>query len=129
MMSLLRKKRRARHPSELPPTGRGWIEGTTDASINEGTFSAFDEALRFYPVAGEVRTIGWQGVAWACVESLTTVLPEVIEAHPWVFGSPSDANLVTGCLFWSEPFVIATTSDHPASKWIATLRRAGVEIR
>jgi hypothetical protein len=129
-MALFRKKRRGRHPSALPPTGRGWIEGAlTDASINEGTFSAFDEALRFYPIAGEVRTIGWQGVGWPCVESLTTILPEVIESHPWVFGLPSDSNLVTGWIYWSEVFVIATTSDHPASKWIATMRRAGVEIK
>ncbi len=129
-MSLLRKKRPARHPSELPPTGRGWIDGAlTDGSLSEGTFSAFNEALRFYPVAGEVRAIGWQGVEWACVDSLTTILPEVIEAHPWVFGLPSDSNLVTGWLYWSEAFVIATTSDQPATKWIATMKRAGVELR
>jgi hypothetical protein len=34
----------------------------TDASINEGTSSALTEALRFYPVAGEVCTIGWKGL-------------------------------------------------------------------
>ena len=126
-MALFRKKP-ARQPSEQPPSGRGWIEGVaSDAEVNEGTFVAFSDELRFYPHVGEACTIPWKAVAWVRVERLSTRPPDIVDAHPWVFALPSDANLVTGWLRSSdEPFVIASTSEHPAPLWLATMSRAGV---
>jgi hypothetical protein len=136
-MPFFRRKslRRTLDSSELPPTGRGWIEGVL-LDVTEGVFSADHEALHFRSSGGLPRTISWDSVAWARIEHQTAPVvdgvskygPDLQEEHPWVFELPGDYSIISGWLQPSdEHFSIVATIDQRSRRMIEIMREAGVK--
>jgi hypothetical protein len=122
--------------SELPPTGRGWIEGV-HLDTTEGVFSAYHDALRFHPTSGLPRTIAWSSVVWARVEhpsaaaatdGVSKSRPDIQEEHPWVFELAGDYAIISGWLQASDEFFsVATTIDQRSWRLVELMREAGVK--